>query len=117
MTRKLVVLLLLSGLVACESKKKPEPTPYFLSPGKLNILGTVDERYQSFNIEMLQVTGGKSVSEYYSPIDLKNKRLQRMARALAPSYVRVSGSGANSTYFQKPGEKLFSPPKGFSSIL
>lgn len=130
MTRKLVVLLLLSGLMACESKKKPEyPTPASITPGKLNIIGTVDERYQSFNIEMLHVTGGKfrkpdttelssqDLFEYRSPINLKNKRLLKMAKALAPSYMRVSGAWANSTYFQKPGEKLISPPKGFNAIL
>ncbi len=146
MTTKLVVLLLLSGLVACESKKKPELP---LDPAQLDILGTVDERYQSFNIEMLEVTGGKfwkpygpeldsslsgpnkkisdggdtptgmnpGLYEYRPPMDLKNKRLLKMAEALAPSYMRVSGTWANSTYFQKPDEKLTNPPKGFIGIL
>ena len=149
MTRKIAALLLLSGLMACESKKQPEANPDLLNPGKLNVLGTVDERYQSFNVEMLEITGGKfwkpygaelesllsqpnkkisdggdtptgmnpGLYEYRSPMDLKKRRLLKMARALGPSYMRVSGTWANSTYFQKPGEKLTNPPKGFMSIL
>jgi hypothetical protein len=93
-------------------------------------LGTVDPRFLSYNVEMVEVTGGrfwkpyKSLAaqqppnpssqrpedpqvgsasgpyEYRAPIDLSNPRLRNLARALAPAYTRVSGSWQNSTYFQ-----------------
>jgi hypothetical protein len=34
------------------------------------------------------------------PIDLTNPRLRKLAAALGPAYVRVSGTWANTTYFQ-----------------
>ena len=36
---------------------------------------------------------------YRAPIDLTNARLRKLAAALAPAYVRVSGTWANATYF------------------
>ena len=89
-------------------------------------IGTVDERFQSYNIEMVEVTGGQilealsaksgvprnaairirhaagmdpNLFQYRPPIDLTNARLRKLAAALAPAYVRVSGTWANSTYF------------------
>src|ERR1035441_5110966 len=35
-----------------------------LAPGKMPAIGTVDERYQSYNIEMLEVTGGRFWAPY-----------------------------------------------------
>lgn len=114
---------------------------------KMTSLGSVDERFQSFNIEMVEVTGGRfwkpysseakpagqapapqpgapiaglgsDLFEYRPPIDLTNSRLRKLAAALGPAYVRVSGSWANSVYFQDsddaaPGH----PPSGFGSVL
>ena len=119
-----------------------------VDPGKMTSLGTVDERFQSYNIEMVEVTGGrfwkpyssqaKSAShapstpqaaapiaglgsdlfEYRSPIDLGNSRLRKLAAALGPTYVRVSGSWANSTYFQDSDDAApANPPSGFGSVL
>ena len=36
--------------------------------------------------------------EYRPPIDLTNARLRKLAAALGPAYVRVSGTWANTTY-------------------
>ena len=36
---------------------------------------------------------------YRAPIDLANTRLRKFAAALAPAYLRVSGTWANATYF------------------
>jgi hypothetical protein len=106
------------------------PAP--IAPGSLTRIGTVDERFQSFNIEMVEVTGGRFWKpygqqiadtdseryQYRAPIDLSNPRLRKLAAALGPSYLRVSGTWANSTYFhdsdrQPPAE----PPEGFGSVL
>jgi hypothetical protein len=115
-------------------------------PAKMPRVSTIDERFQSFNIEMLEVTGGRfwapykqqgeapaapadskistpagmdpSLYRYRAPIDLSNPRLRKLAAGLAPSYVRVSGTWANSTYFQDSDDPAPStPPTGFGGVL
>src|SRR5260370_511708 len=56
--------------------------------------------------------------QYRSPIDLSNPQLRKLAAALAPAYVRVSGTWANSVYFQD-SEIATVPhaPSGFSGVL
>jgi hypothetical protein len=102
-----------------------------ITPGSMARIGTVDERFQSFNIEMVEVTGGKfwkpygpNTSDVYSdlyayraPIDLTNARLRRLAAALAPAYMRVSGTWANATYFADSDTVPSAPPSGFNGIL
>lgn len=122
-----------------------------LSPSTFSKVGTVDERYQSYNIEMLEVTGGRfwkpysdirktsengtakaepqdsgptapvgmstDLYEYRPPIDLTNQRLRKLARALAPAYVRISGTWANTTYFSDSDTPPKAPPKGYGGVL
>jgi hypothetical protein len=112
-------------------------------------IGTVDERFQSYNAEMVEVTGGrfwkpygKQVDETLKtpssgqrsgaspggldlamfqqrpPINLGNPRLRKLAAALGPAYMRVSGTWANSTYFQDSNAPVPStPPTGFGGVL
>src|ERR1700732_4506861 len=119
-----------------------------LDPAKMPTIGTVDERFQSYNIEMVEVIGGRfwkpyantknkskaqesatqagfaptgidpNLYQYRAPIDLSNPRLRKLAAALSPAYVRVSGTWANSAYFQD--SKNAAPanaPSGFTGIL
>jgi hypothetical protein len=119
-----------------------------LDPAKMPAIGTVDERFQSYNIEMVEVIGGRfwkpygrntsegkaqepapqagftpagidpNLYRYRAPIDLSNPRLRKLAGALSPAYVRVSGTWANSAYFQD--SKNAAPanaPSGFSGVL
>jgi heparanase len=118
-----------------------------IDPTKMQRIATVDERFQSYNVEMLEVTGGKfwkpysslakqtakpaeasgsstpagmdpNLYEYRAPLNLANPRLRKMALALGPAYVRVSGTWANTTYFQdKPGPAPETPPAGFDGVL
>ncbi len=117
-----------------------------LDPAKLQRIATVDERFQSYNVEMLEVTGGKfwkpysslakqtsrsaassadtptgmdpNMYEYRPPVDLANARLRKLAEALGPAYIRVSGTWANTTYFQDgPGPAPKTPPSGFGGVL
>jgi len=118
----------------------------------LRKIGTVDDRFQSYNVEMAEVIGGRFWKPYRdidgllkaqssvppsgkdaagapagmdpnlyqerSPIDLTNPRLRKLAAALGPAYVRVSGTWANTAYFQnsdQPAPKT--PPKGFGGVL
>jgi heparanase len=52
------------------------------------------------------------------PIDLANARLRQLAAALAPAYVRVSGTWANSVFFQDTEAVEAGPtPAGYQSVL
>jgi heparanase 1 len=143
------VVLSISVLVATIALGLPaqEKNAVTLAPSSMPKLGEVDPRFASYNIEMVEVTGGrfwkpyKSVAtdtakpvtsadpnqqvgvnadlfQYRPPINLANPRLRKLADALGPSYIRVSGSWANSTFFQdddKPAPT--EPPKGFKGVL
>jgi hypothetical protein len=120
-----------------------------LSPSTFPKIGTVDERYQSYNVEMLEVTGGRfwkpykeirttpsnasgpakdqgaaapagmspDLYQYRPPIDLSNRRLRTLARALGPAYVRISGTWANTTFFTDAATPPKAPPKGYGGVL
>ncbi|HTX36642.1 MAG TPA: hypothetical protein VME43_16555 [Bryobacteraceae bacterium] len=123
--------------------------PVSLAPKSMPPIGAVDARFQSYNIEMVEVTGGRfwkpydhprgaanpapapdrqaaatpagidpNLFEYRPPIDLSNARLRRLASALGPAYVRVSGTWANTVYFDdSDGPAPANPPAGFNAIL
>jgi hypothetical protein len=55
--------------------------------------------------------------EYRPPIDLTNAKLRKLAAALGPAYVRVSGTWANTTYFADSDQPPSSPPSGFQGVL
>jgi hypothetical protein len=102
-----------------------------IRPASMVRIGTVDERFQSYNVEMVEVTGGRfwkpygpnasdvgsDLYAYRTPIDLTNSRLRRLATALTPAYMRVSGTWANTTYFPDSDTVPSAPPDGFSGIL
>lgn len=104
--------------------------PLSLMPADMARIGTIDERFQSYNIEMVKVTGGRfwkpyrartsdpaDLYAYRAPIDLTNARLRRLAAALAPAYLRVSGTWANATYFADKDPPPAAPPAGFNGVL
>lgn len=103
------------------------PQPARLDLGRLAPVATIDQRFQGYNIEMVEVTGGRFWAPYGSasgemfrhhpPIDLANPRLIALARHLGPSLMRVSGSWANNTYVEAAGENLTEPPRGFRQVL
>ncbi len=117
-----------------------------VDPAQLSAIGTVDARYQSYNVEMVEVTGGRfwrpydsvaedaeaapastdgtptgldpSLYEYRPPVDLSDPRLRTLARALGPAYVRVSGTWSNRTYVPAENEESSaSPPEGYGGVL
>ncbi|MGO4515171.1 hypothetical protein AB4Y89_05230 [Terriglobus sp. 2YAB30_2] len=117
-----------------------------LNPKQMKALGEVDPRFVSYNVEAVEVTGGrfwapfKSLSKdaaplapgefggirdtneprfkYRPPIDLSNAKLRKLAAALGPAYVRVSGSWRNSTYFQDDDQPAMkTPPAGFQGVM
>ena len=140
---------LLAGTAACFGGPKDESAKTNkIAPATMAKVGTIDERFQSYNIETVEVTGGRfwksfasidkmkaedkakapditspggmdpSLYEYRAPIDLSNARLRKLAAALGPAYVRVSGTWMNSTFFQDTdGPAPATPPAGFNSVL
>ena len=116
---------------------------------KMERIGTVDKRFESYNIEMVEVIGGRfwkpyknsatnnnkaptptrregsaateidpNLYQYRPPIDLSDPRMRKLAAALGPAYVRVSGTWANSVYFQDSDTPTMpKAPTGFSGIL
>lgn len=104
------------------------PTPdadVVLSVSDGDPVATLDDRYQSYNVEMVEVTGGEFWKPYDSgpgkvvrePIDLGSERLRNLASALGPAYIRVSGTWANSTYFDADGTSGGVAPEGFQGVL
>jgi glycosyl hydrolase family 79 len=122
----------LAAVLACSAAFADGPA---IQPSGLPRIGTVDERFQSYNIEMVEITGGRfwrpydsgtapspaepkpDLFAYRSPIDLTNARLRKLAAALAPVYLRVSGTWANSTYFADSDTLPPAPPAGFNGLL
>jgi hypothetical protein len=140
--------MLISGFVlvaapALAVAQAPAP----LSPASMKPIAHVSDRFQSFNVEMVEVTGGRfwapykqatsgptavpdtkasampggldaSRFRYRAPIDLSNPRLVKLARALGPSYIRVSGTWANTTFFDDSGAATpVKTPEGFGGVL
>ncbi len=113
-----------------------------IDPSSLRAVAKVDDRFQSYNVEMAEVVGGKfwkpyahmtapaqaggdaevgnnnSLYEQRPPVDLNNPRLRALAAALGPAYIRVSGSWANTIYFHNddsPPPAMV--PAGYSNVL
>lgn len=113
------------------------------NPSTMPKVATVDPRFQSYNVEMVEVIGGRFWKPYASktastapsksvvsggvdpnlleqrtPIDLSNPRLRKLATALGPAYMRVSGTWANTVYFQdSDAPQPPTPPTGFGGVL
>src|SRR5215469_12045823 len=124
---RLIAIAALTAAGVFECLASPPGPQGSIDPRSLPRVGTIDERFQSYNIEMVEVTGGRfwrpydsaakaetssgnqpgnqpagmsaSLYEYRQPIDLSSVRLRKMAAALSPAYVRVSGTWANTTWF------------------
>jgi hypothetical protein len=135
----------IAALTGSQKATAQAPTPS-VDPSRLPRLGTVDARFQSYNVEMVEVTGGRfwkpyrlsasapsdrgadnsgyvpvgakpALFAYREPIDLSNSRLRTLAAALGPAYLRVSGTWANTTYFAENDDALATPPNGFRAVL
>lgn len=138
-------LVALGAAAGCAGSARAQPVP--LTPATLPAVATIGERYLSYNVEMVEVTGGNFWKPYGAapastagssgaggtglkvgqdptlfqarpPIDLTDARLRKLAAALGPAYVRVSGSWANSTYFHDSDAPApAAAPEGFEGVL
>jgi Glycosyl hydrolase family 79, N-terminal domain len=119
--------LVLSLAVTCRHATAEDIS---LVPSSMLRIATVDERFQSYNIEMAEVTGGPFWKPYGArtndphpelfsarpPKDLGNARLRKLAAALSPAFMRVSGTWANTTFFAEMDAPK-TPPTGFKAVL
>ena len=133
-----------AGTKASNADSSTKNSTMKINLSEMKHIGSVDERYQSYNVEMVEVVGGdfwkpyktmdslpplEAVSTYdvsqkneqlyrkLAPINLADKRLLTLAKALAPAYVRVSGTWANAVYFQDNDAPPAKAPPGFVNVL
>jgi hypothetical protein len=52
------------GITACSTKAPGPGSPGRIDPASMRRIGTVDERFQSYNIEMVEVIGGRFWKPY-----------------------------------------------------
>ena len=137
MIRKTLAALVFGAVALVSAPAFAEDTALDLHPERLAKIRTVDERFQSYNVEMAEVIAGDfwksyssvtpgaspldpagSVWEALPPLDLSSPRLRMLAAALGPAWVRVSGTWANTAYFSDtdaaPPAKA---PPGFKGVL
>lgn len=140
---RLLVLIFVCGVMH-KAAASPEEAMRSVAPAKLPVIGKVDQRFQSYNVETVEVTGGNFWAPYpkpgetpsapvdgphgtefatnaykkREPLDLQgNERLRMLTKALGPAYMRVSGSWANSIYFQDDDKSPMEPPSGYQGVL
>lgn len=103
--------------------------------GSLPLVRKVDERFQSYQIGFSHLTGGETwkaydalsnapakdlaqVREARAATDLSSQRLKTLTSALAPFYLRYSGTTANAVYFQDDDKPMLAkPPEGYKVVL
>ena len=68
-----------------------------LAPATMHRIGTVDERYQSYNVEMLEVTGGKFWKPYGPELDAI---LKQPSSSAAPTDNTDTPAGMNPALYQ-----------------
>jgi len=117
---------LLTGALALLAGCVTVPAPVTGPLAALPVVARVDPRFQSYNIEMVEVTGGRFWAPYGGPpdeqfrqrppVDLANPRLRQLAAHLGPAYVRISGTWANTTHVALPGEPV-TLPEGYRQVL
>jgi len=123
--------------LSCTSEKEVADSTELIDFSSLEIIAEVDDRYQSVNVEMCEVVGGEfwvpysdidtakvrahgfaALKQGIPSINLYDKKLRTLASALGPMYIRISGTWANSTYFQDNDEpKMSQPPEGYENVL
>lgn len=122
---------------ACTSGQKNGERITKLNLADLKFVGQIDEKYQSFNVEMCEVVGGEfwipydlldsskvrtgdfnALKRSIPPVNLYDQKLRTLTSALGPLYIRVSGTWANTTYFQDNDEpKITKAPAGYENVL
>jgi heparanase len=141
-----VCILLLATALPAAAQDMRAPAATVVEPNRMPRMATIDERFQSYNVELAELTGGAFWLPYerlaqaekaqaatggaaagggygalkapMPPIDLTNQRLRKLAAALGPAYVRSSGNVADAVYFHDSDTPPpEKPPAGFEAVL
>lgn len=118
-----------------------------IDPATRKALREGNPMLMSYNVEFAEVTGGtfwkaytpaqiagteefhvapskdglagmyKDLMQVYKPIDLYDEKLRKLARALGPAWVRVSGTWATKTYYDFDGTTGGIAPEGYLNVL
>ena len=107
-----------------------------IDESSLPFIRQTDERFQSFQIGFSHLTGGETWKAYEAmpkgqPVsdfaatrearaaaNLNTRRMRNLTRALAPLFIRYSGTTANSAYFHNSDSPPpASVPEGFTVLL
>ena len=133
----LVLTVFLLVIYSCKETKSDELKTPKLELESLKHIADVEERYQSVNVEMCEVVGGEfwipydlidtaavkargfsALKRKIPAIDLYDEKLRMLTSALGPMYIRVSGTWANTTYFQDNDlPKMTKAPDGYENVL
>lgn len=133
-------LAIIAGGVSAVSLRANPPSPSAAQVRTIDVrllpfVRKTDERFQSFQIGFSHLTGGETwksfdalggqpaktvadAREARAATDLGNRRLRNLTSALAPLYIRFSGTTANNVYFQdNDNRRIDAAPKGFKVVL
>jgi len=88
----------------------------------------VGPRYMSIAVDIDQVVGGEfwnpdggpPAEIPFPPYDFDRPVLRRLTRAMLqgrPAYLRLSGTGANKTYYDMSRDPVTEPPAGYERVL
>ncbi|QGY46174.1 hypothetical protein GM418_21645 [Maribellus comscasis] len=133
----IITLVFLFFGFSCTPTQKSKEGISILNLSDLKLIGQVDEKYQSFNVEMCEVVGGEfwipydlldpskvatgdfnALKRTIPAVNLYDEKLRMLTNALEPLYIRVSGTWANTTYFQDDDEpQLTTAPEGYENVL
>ena len=80
------ILILIATIAGLPGLSQAQNDTVQLAPATMKRVGEIDERYQSYNVEMLEVTGGKFWKPY--------KDIQPQAESVAQSSTQAQSGGA-----------------------
>ncbi len=124
--KRTIALALAASVLCSGAGAKPAKSPPKSPLASLHRVATVSDRYLSYNIEMVEVTGGRFWAPYgfgndryrmRPAVNLADPSLLAFARQLGPTYLRVSGTWANTTYLPAKDETVTTPPEGYNQVL
>ena len=100
-----IVLVAIALSAGCRTGTPSTPL-ITLSPATMPRVGTVDERYQSYNVELLEVTGGK----FWKPYG------PHVAEVPTEPPASTSGGGGDSPAGMDPGLYEYRPPIDLTNL-
>jgi len=115
------VLTILAG---CQLEQESSPPAGSTPPNtvQLTIIDTervaeVDSRFLSFTVDSGQLIAGERLGQPVPPYDFTRSKLRKLAAELAPAYLRVGGSLADTIYYDMSAQPLEQAPAPYRYVL